>query len=782
MAVALTWGGHVDTDVDFSEFFGKSHTLVVRFMPQFPNAYEGPFIAENGTGRFALGQGDFLDGVNGTKLFLAVGTKLITRQASLVAGRWHHLALAVGVTATQRRFSLYFDGSQLGQPFDVAVSEPDMPQGKLRFGRRTSGQTVNGRKAQCYGLLDDIAIFNHALTAAEIQNLRTNALTLTGNEAGLLAGFTFAENQLSAKLARPVMLRRGAAKRSTSANRSSSADARLLPLPERHREMDLPFPPGEAWFVIQGYDDSSQSHMGYASFCWDFRIADQPQQGAYPKGSDGAPFYAAAPGTVVTALESSGPGTGNTSNLVEIQQGPSEICGYLHLQKDKADVHHNDHVRMGQKLGLVGDTGTNVGAFHLHLATTDKTDGSPGFVTFPVTFSDYQRRDTTNGWANVQRGMPKRGDVIRIPPTPTFGPRSLGVGSSIARHSDRIDLVATASDGQVWATRFDAGTYVRVWDRWRPVLAHLAAPDTPVAVVSRADDHLDVFMAGSDGRTYTGASSSSFDGQWRGWWNILKGAVPSGGTVTAVARAAGKLDVFIVSTDGGVYTAAWDQNVAAGAWRGWWRIGSQVAKPGSPVAVVSRHPDKLDIFVAGTDGKTHTAAWDKNLSGGQWRGWWNILTGSIPAGGTITPVARGPEHLDIFLTSTDGGVYTASWDQNIAGGRWQGWHRIKSLTAKPGSPVAAVARDPFKLDIFVAGTDSKTYTAAWDKNVSGGMWRGWWNIQTGRIAPGTPVSAVSRAPDRLDVFIVSTDKRIYTAAWAQNVAAGAWQGWWRIGV
>jgi hypothetical protein len=46
------------------------------------------------------------------------------------------------------------------------------------------------------------------------------------------------------------------------------------------------------------------------------------------------------------------------------------------------------------------------------------------------------------------------------------------------------------------------------------------------------------------------------------------------------------------------------------------------------------HRHQLDIFVAGSDGKTYAAAWDQNVSNGQWRGWWNILTGAIPVGGS----------------------------------------------------------------------------------------------------------------------------------------------------
>jgi len=48
---------------------------------------------------------------------------------------------------------------------------------------------------------------------------------------------------------------------------------------------------------------------------------------------------------------------------------------------------------------------------------------------------------------------------------------------------------------------------------------------------------------------------------------------PARGTVSAVSRDPNKLDIFIVSTDGAIYAAAWDQNVANAEWRGWWRIG-----------------------------------------------------------------------------------------------------------------------------------------------------------------------------------------------------------------
>ncbi len=57
MALALSWTGFADTDLEFSEFFDSDHTLSARFMPQYPNGYEGPLLAENGSGTFVPGQG-----------------------------------------------------------------------------------------------------------------------------------------------------------------------------------------------------------------------------------------------------------------------------------------------------------------------------------------------------------------------------------------------------------------------------------------------------------------------------------------------------------------------------------------------------------------------------------------------------------------------------------------------------------------------------------------------------------------------------------------------------
>ena len=59
MALAVTWSGYADTQIDVSSFFAKDHTVCARFLWQYPNTYTGPMVSVNGAGTYVLGQGDF---------------------------------------------------------------------------------------------------------------------------------------------------------------------------------------------------------------------------------------------------------------------------------------------------------------------------------------------------------------------------------------------------------------------------------------------------------------------------------------------------------------------------------------------------------------------------------------------------------------------------------------------------------------------------------------------------------------------------------------------------
>jgi len=777
MAVAFSWTGYVDTDLAFSEFFNGDHTLSLRFMPQYPRGYEGPCVAENGSGTFAIGQGSYFKAPKNStaeskpQLYFAVGEQWqVIKSSSLQPNRWHHLAVVSKFGQDSRTFSVFFDGTSLAF-VSVPHTAAGIPAGTLRFGKRTTGQTINMRNAQFYGLLADVGIFTRALTLAEIVALAAPGKGFTGSEPGLLAAYPLSAGATGTKLSRPVTLHGATRMISTSPDGNGTADAALIPLQTRQQPMDLPFPLGEAWKTGQAWDGEG-SHNGLAEFCWDITARD--------KSTDGAPLYAAAPGEVVAVRESAPSGESEYANHVDVKQAENEYASYIHLKQNRVTVAEGDRVRLGQEIGESGDTGTPLGGFHLHFAVSDKPDQTAGFVTIPVAFSDYEVLDGA-AWKVVARGVPVTGEVIRNPPTPAFGPRSIGPDSAVSRGASLLDLLATDTQGRVWIARWTPGRYVRNWDRWRPVLSDLGAT-RPVAVASRSSSRLDIVSTHAVGSIHTGGWNEQYNyGLWGGWWRIKDLVAKANAPVSIVSRDPGKLDVFSVRNDGAVMTAAWDQDLAAGAWRGWWSIAGGVTVPGGWVTAVARAPHKLDVFMVGKDGGVYTAAWEYNVEGGAWRGWWRIKDLVAPPGSYVAAVSRHPDKLDVFAVRTDGAILSAAWDRSVENGAWRGWWSVAGGHTTPGVAVTALSRAPDKLDVFVVRSNGGVYTAAWERGVQDGEWRGWWRVKDLVAHPASVVAAVSRDPEKMDIFAVRDDGQMSTAAWDRSVADGAWRGWWRIG-
>lgn len=220
---------------------------------------------------------------------------------------------------------------------------------------------------------------------------------------------------------------------------------------------------------------------------------------------------------------------------------------------------------------------------------------------------------------------------------------------------------------------------------------------------------------------------------------------------------------------------AWEPAFTDG-WHGWWQIGNVQVPPGAPVHAVSRSIDKLDIFVTDADGVIRSAAWEPAFTDG-WHGWWELNSGRAAPGAPVTAVSRAPDHLDAFVVGTDLRVWTAAWQPAFTDG-WHGWWTIGNIQVIPGTPVAAVSRSRDKLDIFVTDLTGVVRTAAWEPAFTDG-WHGWWELNSGRSAPGTGVTAVSRAPDKLDAFVVGTDRRVWTAHWEPGFTDW-WHGWWQM--
>jgi hypothetical protein len=103
------------------------------------------------------------------------------------------------------------------------------------------------------------------------------------------------------------------------------------------------------------------------------------------------------------------------------------------------------------------------------------------------------------------------------------------------------------------------------------------------------------------------------------------------------------------------------------------------------------------------------------------------------------------------------------------------WLEIPSGLVQPGGYVSAVSRAPDYFDAFVVGNDGAIYTAA----TQGAAWAGWWEVLPGAQAPpGKPIAAVSRSLDHLDIFCADVSGRVISAAWEPGFTQ--WHGWWWI--
>jgi hypothetical protein len=235
--------------------------------------------------------------------------------------------------------------------------------------------------------------------------------------------------------------------------------------------------------------------------------------------------------------------------------------------------------------------------------------------------------------------------------------------SAVARDINNLDIFAIS--------RFDGGVYTAYWNPdsgwqgWWRIRDGVAASAGEVVAVSRKLNQLDVFTIGVEGDVWT-AYWHPASGGWQGWIPLGNPGRPVT-RISAISSAEHRLHVFATRVDGFVFSKEWDET--QGGWTAWKSIANGVATPGNRIVPVSRDLGKVDIFVVGTNGGVYTAAWQSGFDArNTYRGWWPI-GGLVSPGSHLSAVAKDPNHLDVFAVGTDGNVWNAFWSGTI----WSGW-------------------------------------------------------------------------------------------------------------
>ena len=527
MAVTFGWKGAVDTDLQFSEFYGNNHSVVIWFLLQYPLGYAGPILSVNGTGNYLIGQGD-RNSQNHSHLISRIeDASGIHIPKILAADQWHHLA----VVRENITMSIFLDGSRIGsQPI---LTGNNSPVGTLRLGRPSPGAGVDNQEAQFFGMMDDLAVYNRALTSAEISSQFLNRDHLSGNEPGLLDGWKFWPSPSTRP--HPRMLRDVAYSGHTSLVLSSvnwsGLDSHLMPFPN-HDLMELPFLSGEAWSIGQGFA-AEYSHRGYAAFCWDFLKAGAGNGWGdlYPNGSFRAPVYSTGTGEVIFASDQSppvDPANRETENMFEIQGADGFIRAHLHLLKDTIRVGVGHQVKNGQPMAQISTEWRDPHrpAPHLHFAINPSPNDMIGRVTIPSAFSNYEVQRPNGTWAFVSIGIPKIGEIVR-----RTGPMSKWdeIG-----HANRVVAMATAS-GKLFAATSDN----KLW--WRDPVG------TNVNWTHIGHANKVVGMAACSGKLFAATSDNKL------WWRNPVGTdikwIQIGHANNVVAMAASNIKLYAVTSD-----------------------------------------------------------------------------------------------------------------------------------------------------------------------------------------------------------------------------------------
>jgi hypothetical protein len=139
-------------------------------------------------------------------------------------------------------------------------------------------------------------------------------------------------------------------------------------------------------------------------------------------------------------------------------------------------------------------------------------------------------------------------------------------------------------------------------------------------------------------------------------------------------------------------------------------------------------------------------------------------------------VARKPEHLDVFWIGPDGAIGSTAWDAHADNAQWLAPYPITPPgAARDGSPITVVARTPDHLEVFWIGPDGAIGSTAWDANANSAQWLTPYPITPPNAARiESPLSAVARMQEQLDVFWIGPDGAIGSTFWNAHINNAGW--------
>lgn len=223
---------------------------------------------------------------------------------------------------------------------------------------------------------------------------------------------------------------------------------------------------------------------------------------------------------------------------------------------------------------------------------------------------------------------------------------------------------------------------------------------------------------------------------------------PAWSQVQAIGASGGDIDLYVNTFDCSVYTSMF----RSGSWSDWIKLPGFTCATGN-LTVVGQ-PGTVDIYAIAPDNHNEMRAMTQYVRPGQEWTWFNDVGPSLPGGaqflsnGDVTAVGS-PGNLTVFALDTSGNVFTAYYNDTNAA--WSNWAAVPFVIdsngrgiASPYATKATAVGSPNAVDLFVSGTDGKVYTAYYRSDTH---WLGWFpiSVTNGGVFSGN-VNAVQATP------------------------------------
>jgi hypothetical protein len=290
--------------------------------------------------------------------------------------------------------------------------------------------------------------------------------------------------------------------------------------------VELPFPPGETWQVIQANGvAANDSHFDKFAYCFDFK------RSGTQANSNGKPFTSVGNGRVVHVDDSFGSGDDNPGNVIVQRLGPSRYASYLHLKAGSYATHFGAgslflpqatpwnwraSASSGDVLATMGDTGASVGAYHLHFCVTTAPDRAAygPFESVPVSFRNYEVSDSFGFlWTDVANGVPRAGQRLRR--KGTVGSHAVNFGAKPNGFGTVTAVVKLAGSGRPASNGVITLTVMSAWGEPLKVQT-LPIGNTSVGPWTATITDVPAYKGLKVVATYSGGWSIPFGGGWIG--------------------------------------------------------------------------------------------------------------------------------------------------------------------------------------------------------------------------------------------------------------------------